>query len=136
MKNFVILSTGAYSEYNPRYYYGLFPITQEELDKKGKEIGDIVIKEFLELPEVEVEMGRVVYTVRQDKNGQKISSPDYCRWFDLMELWLLGEMDYEKVPEGIPEVNVYYDVPSNIPIPEKKTRFIGGDDRTIYVSTQ
>lgn len=108
-KYFVILSYGAYSDYEPIYFMGDIPITQKELDRKGKEIGDYLIAEYESLPErPDDREGVEKYDPATNKT---IFSPSFEEWFSLMKKWLLKEKGYEKLPSDIPEINVYYDIP-------------------------
>ena len=112
-KHFVILSNGAYSDYSPIYFMGDIPITQEELDRKGREIGDYLIAQYEALPE------RPTTAFWDDRKMEKydpvtnetIYSLSYEEWFPLMKKWLLEEMGYEELPSDIPEINIHYDIP-------------------------
>lgn len=123
MKYFVILSEGAYSEYSPEYWMGDIEITQEEFDKKGKEIGDLVIEEFNKLPARKhtCDRGNREYCfhyysydngyVRFDPlTNKEYSRPPQSRWQEKIEAWLT-EKGYSKLPCDIPEINCHYDFP-------------------------
>lgn len=127
---FVNLSSGAYSDYDATYYIGNVEITQKELDKKGTEIGDILLAEWNGLPEKKHEhvahwgdyptckewnerWGHLCpetekYIVETGKVASKGNIDG--KWKPLMEEWLSGK-GYKKFPEEIPEINIYYDIP-------------------------
>ena len=89
MNNYVILSEGAYSDYDPKYFCGREPITQAELDMKGREIGDALHA-----------------TKQEDQDSYDLRE----LWFEKMRAWL-STKGYEELPKEIPEINVYYDIP-------------------------
>ena len=115
MKHFVILSTGAYSEYSPCYYGGEEEITQEEMDFKAREIGDKLIKEYNELPERKVEK---IYSWQNEtekfnpETNKTVYPPKDYIFNEIFSKWLIEEKGYEELV-NIPEVNVYYDLPHN-----------------------
>jgi len=106
-KYFVILSTGEYSDYEPHYFMGDIPITQEELDKKSKEITDYLIAEYESFPE---RPATVSWYDREMERydpitNERVPQPYFYTWFPLMEKWLVEEKGYEKLPDNIPEIN-------------------------------
>ncbi len=116
-KYFVILSVGAYSNYSPYYYYGDNEITKEQLDKKGEEVGDKLMEEYLSLPERKETSGftwKENETERYNPNTKEtVYPPRDMEFIEIMEKWLLEEMNYEKVDDDCPEINVYYDIPTS-----------------------
>ena len=114
-KYFVILSEGAYSDYSPDYYIGYIEITQEELSEKGKEVGRFLMEQYNLLPE---RKSTSVYEWDKDKmekydvnTDKTIFVPSDRDWQPIMEQWLF-EKGYEKLPDNIPEINIYYDLPT------------------------
>lgn len=125
---FVILSSGSYSDYYPTYYMGTVEITQEDLDQKGTEIGDMLLAEWNAVRRVhhvheitwreetcDVTASRYSSVCPEfdevDESGKKISKSSIDKkWNPLMEEWL-DEKGYKKLPEKIPEINIYYDIP-------------------------
>ena len=115
MKNhYVILSVGAYSDYSPQYFVGETEITQEELTKKSLEIGDEMWKVWEELPEKERRdwRGEMVMGKYDPENPKKYmgNSPRNEDFIEKMTEWLYS-IGYTEIPNGLPEINVYYDVP-------------------------
>ena len=117
MKHFVILSTGAYSDYCPIYYIGDEEITKTELLDMGREIGDLLLNKYNELPERE---HKKIYDWDDQKTerynpetGKTVRRPSKDEWFILMEEWLIACEKYKRLPENIPEINCYYDFPSS-----------------------
>lgn len=113
--NYVILSSGAYSDYDPNYYVGEKEVTQAELTAKSLEIGDEMWAWFEALPEKEGKnwKGEPVMEKYDPSDLEKYissSGPIGEDFTKKMEEWLFSE-GYTKVPDGLPEVNVYYDVP-------------------------
>jgi hypothetical protein len=108
MKNYIILSSGAYSDYSPTYFFGDREITQDELQQKAYEIGDKMWAEWEALPERDGEFGRHKYDPLTTKYAG--IHPDGNEFIEKMAKWLEAE-GYEPVPTGLPEINVYYDVP-------------------------
>lgn len=115
MKYFVILSQGAYSDYDPEYYYGDREITQEELNKKSIEVGDSFMKEYLGFPERESTSKWAITGDKEKynpKTGEVVYQPSESEYLEIMGKWLENEMGYEKVGDS-PEINVYYDIPTS-----------------------
>jgi len=116
-KYFVILSSGAYSDYSPNYYMGEVEITDKEFDRKGIEVGDKLIEEYLLLPErpsTSKWSWEENKTERYDEKGEVIYPPGDAEFEKIMEKWLLEEKGYEKLPEDIPEINcAYSDIPNS-----------------------
>lgn len=108
---YVILSDGAYSDYQKTYYAGPRKITNEEFRNKGEEIGDVVIEEFLALP-TRQDVCDTEERYNPEKPDKWISQePDTSIWKERMIQWLESE-GFEEVEEGdAPEINLYYDVP-------------------------
>uniref|UniRef100_A0A6M3MEX6 Uncharacterized protein n=1 Tax=viral metagenome TaxID=1070528 RepID=A0A6M3MEX6_9ZZZZ len=105
---FVILSSGAYSDYDPIYYYGGRKVEERELKEVGRRMGDELLEWFEGLPNNKVgesydpDTGEIVDSHRL---GEK--------WFKKMEVWLIDNK-YKRVPDGIPELNASYsDFPHN-----------------------
>jgi hypothetical protein len=118
MKYFVKLSTGEYSDYSPNYYMGETKITQEELDAKGIEVGDMLIAEYMALPERKY-LGDMSWKLNDierynPETGKTVYPPGDTQWQPIMEKWL-KEKGYEELDEGeIPEINVSYsDLPNS-----------------------
>lgn len=122
MKYFAILSSGCYSDYSPVYYMGEYPLSEEEFKLKGKEMGDLVISEYENLPEREHTCtstyccfsGKTEKTEKYDPvSGNRVRRVDNGRWNDLMVAWLTS-LGFVELPENIPEINIEYsDVPHN-----------------------
>lgn len=120
--NYVILSNGAYSNYDPIYFCGGELLSQDELDTKGREVGDIVSDIFNNLPVRKHENEKyheVCYSTceKYEKywpltNEAAYSSDLSNLWFKEMETWLVS-IGYKRIPKNIPEINVSY---SEIPI--------------------
>lgn len=116
---YVILSTGAYSDYDPEYFVGAMEITKEDLDKQGEFIGDELLDWYDSLPEKESKGWDGIRSVKYDPNEPEgcIWSGDLAeKWIERMEKWL-EEKGFRKLPEGIPEINVSY---SEIPSTKKR----------------
>lgn len=79
------------------YFYGEKEISKEELEIKGRAVGDWVLKEFRNEDEV------IDYSIDEAE-----------KWREVMERWLI-ESGYTKIPENdVPEINVSYsDIPHN-----------------------
>lgn len=92
-QHYVILSSGAYSDYFPIYFVGTTKVSQEVLEAKSLEIGDAMWVAF-EAGEKEPWQYR----------------PDEDSFIKRMSDWLYS-LGYTKLPDKIPEINVYYDVP-------------------------
>lgn len=108
MKYFVILSSGAYSDYKATWYMGDKKITQEEIDKKGVELGDAIVEWYELLPEKENERGRKCkYDGDMDIWPYKL---EYI-WRSRMEEWLKNQ-GYQEIQSSA-EVNIDYDLPTN-----------------------
>ncbi len=122
MTHFAILSEGSYSDYSPRYYIGDYALTNDEFQKKGKEIGDLVIREFESYPErphvCRSEWCCSLYSSAETEKydpstNDRVYRVDEEKWTKLMEEWL-SALGFERLPEGIPEINIEYsDVPHN-----------------------
>lgn len=128
---FVILSSGAYSDYSPNYYVGRDEITQEELDKKGVEIGDLLLIEWQNVKEVPHVHVKDIFGETCDVTSKKWNRncPDFdkvdengkrtwkgkidSKWTPLMEEWLTSK-GFSIVPDDIPEINTYYDIPVSV----------------------
>ena len=107
MKHFVIISSGAYSDYTPAYFMGDIEISQKEFNEKGKEFSDLMIEEFQKLP---IKLSEFGTEIRYNpENNEEYPSPDKEKWTILMEKWLT-EKGFEKLPDNIPEINIDYDV--------------------------
>jgi hypothetical protein len=118
--NYVILSDGAYSDYEATHYCGEREITQEEFNKKGEEIGDIILDWAESLPTRKAE---VVYSSNKGvetynpEDGKKVYTSDLSRkWKNKMIEWLSSQ-GYQEIPDNIPEINIYYSE-----IPNSKNR--------------
>jgi hypothetical protein len=108
MKNYIILSEGAYSDYSPKYYVGDAKITQDELDTKARAIGDEIVLDFQKLP--------IVDGIRRKADGEEYaySSDMASKFFDCMEKWFFS-LGFEKIPSNLPEINVAYsEIPTNL----------------------
>lgn len=105
---YVILSSGAYSDYSPVYFVGPTKVTQEELKTKSLEIGDAMWAYFESLPERNGEFGSHRYD--PETNDYVGICPDEGEFIEKMSEWLYS-IGYQKLPSDIPEINVYYDVP-------------------------
>lgn len=116
MKYFVILSQGAYSDYCPNYYYGDNEITKEQFNKKGEEVGDKLIEEYLSLPERKDTSGRYWNDGEKERfnpiTNKTVYKPNSRIFIEIMEKWLIEEMNYKKVEE-CPEINCCYDIPTS-----------------------
>ena len=117
-KHYVILSSGAYSDYSPIYFIGERKVTQEELNQKSLDIGDFMWKKFNELPERKGEdyYGRPkMIKYNPEKPDVYIGgSPSDDEFIEKMSTWLICE-GFEMIPTtGVPEINIYYDVPKTI----------------------
>ena len=120
--HFVILSSGAYSDYSPEYFVGEYPLTQEEFDKKGRDLGDEIIAEFEALPEREHKCdtwcwhqvtGKVELEKYNPVTGKRCYHPDGTEWETRMKEWLTS-LGFQPLPDEIPEINIEYgDVPHN-----------------------
>ncbi len=121
-KYYAVLSQGCYSDYSPEYYIGEYPLTQEEFEKKAKEVGDAIISEFENYPEREhiCKNTWCCYPPNKMKTekfnpatGERVYSPDEQKWEKIMVEWLQS-LGFEKLPKEIPEINIEYsDVPHN-----------------------
>ena len=114
MKYFIILSEGAYSDYSPDYYMGEIEITQGELNDKAMEIGTKLEdwRKSLPLREVTDWSGNLCDEPYDPKTGEGIYSWSLkTKWFIKMREWLFSK-GYQELPSNIPEINVYYDIPS------------------------
>ena len=114
--NYLILSSGAYSDYSPTYFAGEKEITQAELTAKSLEISDKQWSEWEALPEIEAINWKnkpimTKYNPDQPKIYVSDNGPDSGVFIEKMSEWLKTE-GYEPVPNGLPEINVYYDLPS------------------------
>lgn len=106
---FVILSEGAYSDYSPRYFIGNRKITKEELYKKGEEIGDILELWKENLPfATKIGYEQYKYDIKEDRIVFNCDD----KWFSEMVKWLDGE-GFKDLPDDIPEINIYYDMPTS-----------------------
>lgn len=114
MKYFIILSAGAYSDYEKTYYMGDREITEEELYKKGEQVGDLLLKEYNEYPAriIKNSWGDDVKELYNPENNETVNIPYYTDWIKLMEEWLKKE-GYTKLPTDVPEINCYYDFPTS-----------------------
>lgn len=123
MNYYLILSQGCYSDYSPRYFVGSVEVTQEEYDKKGREVGDMVIKKFQELPERKhvCEVSWCGYCIggkpRMEKydptTNKMVYIPSYDEWQTVMIEWLTS-LGFTELPDNIPEINIdYSDLPHN-----------------------
>ena len=115
MKYYLILSSGAYSDYSPIYFVGEKEITQDELQQKAYEIGNKMWEWFENLPEKESVSswdGHTFMSKYDPENPNKYISngPDDDEFIEKMTEWL-SIQGYEPIPRGLPEINVYYDVP-------------------------
>lgn len=89
--HYVIISTGEYSDYSPKYYAGHREITQVELDAKARELGDAALAD-------------TEYSYQAE-----------ARWQRDMKAWL-NTQGFERLPDHIPEVNIEYgDLPHSSP---------------------
>lgn len=125
-KYYLILSEGAYSDYSPTYYSGNTEITQEEFDKKGKEIGDFLIDKLAKCPtriHDKIKCAKEYWPhvcnheeteVYWEDTGEKAHSYELApMWFKQMENWI-KENGFEELPKDIPEINVSYsEIPHN-----------------------
>jgi hypothetical protein len=126
MKYYLILSEGAYSDYSPTYYVGDKEITYSEFKKKGEEIGDLLLSKFDNLPTREHNRikcekyydGRIKCTHEElekywEESLEKAHRYDLkSMWMKEMEKWIF-ENGFEELPSDIPEINIYYDVPTS-----------------------
>jgi len=119
MKYFVILSEGSYSDYSPTYFMGDIKITQKELDKRGKEIGDIVLEWYKKLPERVEENGYKLNDNGMEKYNTETKETIYSsdmeeKWTTRMKIWLKVDKKYKELSDNIPEININYDdIPHN-----------------------
>jgi len=117
MKYFVILSTGAYSDYSPTYYIGDEEITEKEFKDKGRELGDYLLNKYNELPEREhkkvADWDDQKIERYNPETGKTIMRPSNDEWFILMDEWLTVQKEYKTLPNNIPEINCYYDFPNS-----------------------
>lgn len=122
MKHYAILSSGCYSDYFPVYYIGDYPLTQEEFDKKGREVGDRVIAEHINYPERPhvctadwccYKPGELKTEKFNPDTNKRVYGVDDSKWTKTMEDWLFS-LGFEQIPDNIPEINLAYsDVPHN-----------------------
>ena len=114
MEYFVILSDREYSDYDPIYFMGDNQITKKELNKKGREVGDLVLNEFEKLPKRKSTSPWEGETESYNPETEKtVYSPDFGKWYLIMEKWI-EQKGFKKLPENIPEINVAYsDIPHN-----------------------
>lgn len=121
--HFIILSTGAYSDYEPKYYMGYTQITQKELDEKSVEIGNAMYEKWLALPERKstsnFEWEKDKMERYDPETNETVYSPFENDYILILEKWLLEEMGYEKLPDDIPEINTYDKIPNSLDIEEK-----------------
>lgn len=117
-QHYVILSSGAYSDYSPIYFVGDKEITQEQLKNKSEEIGTQMWNEWIAIPtrrqksywnDTEIDKK---YDPENPKRYISDSGPDEDEFMEEMKEWLKTE-GFEELPLNIPEINVYYDVPGN-----------------------
>jgi hypothetical protein len=120
MKYYLILSDGEYSDYSPTYYVGSKEITQDELDKKGKEVGNSLYTKLAECPtraHDKVKCAKSYWRGVCDHEETEPYWPDTLEkahpyqlggmWFKEMEKWI-KENGFEELPKDIPEINVSY----------------------------
>lgn len=114
MKYFIILSSGAYSDYDTTYYMGDREMSKKELYKKGEEIGDLLLKEYNKYPKRTVKnyWGKDVEEAYNPENNEAVYEPDNIQWAKLMEKWLKEE-GFIEVSSDVPEINCYYDFPTS-----------------------
>lgn len=116
--NYVILSQGAYSDYSPDYYVGEQLITQEDLDKKGREVGDMILAEYEANPErphiSEYSWDREITERYNPDTGERVTTYEHGdKWIEHMITWL-NSLGFTKLPSAIPEININYgDMPHN-----------------------
>lgn len=118
MKNYLILSSGSYSDYEPTYFVGEKVITQEELTAKAEEIGTKMWNEWVQYPtrtQRENWSNRIIeqkYDPLEPEKYISNSGPDDDEFIKKLTEWLATQ-GYEQVPDNLPEINVYYDVPGS-----------------------
>jgi hypothetical protein len=101
--HYLILSTGEYSDYSPKYFVGEHEVKDHDFYEMGNTVGDVLNSWFKSLPErsgrgqkYEPDTDRDVYSYMLEEAWEK----DMVKW--------LHSIGYAELPEKIPEINVSY----------------------------
>ncbi len=122
MKYYVCLSQGEYSDYDPTYYAGDREITDEEFQKKGREVGDKVLEWADTVPTRPHVCDEPCFHIQDPmpdepydpKTGDRIylSGEIEVHWDKAMVEWLNSEGFVSIHDKSIPEINTSYsDIP-------------------------